>query len=49
MQLYQDLATTPISYFIGHSGMIKSVAISPDGSKLVTGSFDKTAKDLEYV
>ncbi len=28
----------------GHSGMVNSVAFSPDGSRIVTGSYDNTAK-----
>ena len=27
-----------------HSGCIRSVAFSPDGTKIVSGSFDKTIK-----
>ena len=27
-----------------HSGIIMSVAISPDGTKIVSGSYDKTIK-----
>ena len=27
-----------------HSGLIRSVAFSPDGTKIVSGSFDETIK-----
>ena len=30
-----------------HSGLIMSVAFSPDGTKIVSGSFDKTIKVWE--
>ena len=44
MQLYQSLATTRSTTLAGHTDSIKSVAISPDGSKVITGSLDNTAK-----
>ena len=47
MQCYQQFRETPISTLSGphaHTDAISSVAISPDGSKIVTGSDDKTAK-----
>src|SRR5207248_2661802 len=28
----------------GHTGFVKSVAFSPDGTRIVTGSYDNTAK-----
>ena len=30
--------------FIGHGGMVRSVDVSPDGSRVITGSFDYTAR-----
>ena len=47
MQRYQQLWKTPIFTLSGphgHTDAIFSVAISPDGSKVVTGSRDQTAK-----
>ena len=44
VQLYETIAAIPIATLSGHTDWIKSVAISPDGSKIVTGSDDKTAK-----
>jgi WD40 repeat protein len=37
-----------ITTFTGHSSTIKSVAFSPDGTKVVSGSDDSTAKVWEY-
>ena len=41
----EDLLRT----FIGHTGYVSSVVFSPDGSRILTGSADKTAKlwDME--
>ena len=44
MELYDSLAQTPIATLSGHKSQIDSVAISPDGAKVVTGSWDNTAK-----
>lgn len=37
-------ATAEIRTFTGHTGDVSSVAASPDGTELLTGSFDQTAK-----
>ncbi|HKP68690.1 MAG TPA: serine/threonine-protein kinase, partial [Pyrinomonadaceae bacterium] len=45
-----DVATgNEIKKFTGHTRLITSVAFSPDGTKLLTGGFDKTARvwDIE--
>ena len=34
--------------FIGHGGMVRAAAISADGSKVLTGSFDYTAKLWDF-
>ena len=44
MQLYQSFDYSPVVTFSAHKEGIFSVAISHDGSKLVTGSWDGTAK-----
>jgi len=34
--------------FVGHGGMVRSVAISPDGRKLLSGSFDYSAMVWDF-
>ena len=29
---------------VGHGGMVRALAVSPDGSRVLTGSFDYSAK-----
>ena len=36
-------ALEPIT-FTGHTGLVTSISISPDGSKLATGSYDRTVR-----
>jgi len=40
----EDIVTVPILTFIGHTGYLRSVAFSPDGTKVLTGSYDNTAR-----
>jgi len=40
----EDIVTEPIRTFSGHSGAVASVAFSPDGAKVLTGSYDNTAR-----
>jgi len=40
----EDIVTEPIITSSGHSGLVTSVAFSPDGTKVLTGSYDKTAR-----
>ena len=35
--------------FFGHGGMVRAVAVSPDGRTVLTGSFDYTAKLWDFV
>jgi len=39
-----DVVTTPLQTFSGHTGDVLSVAFSPDGTKVLTGSPDGTAR-----
>ena len=40
-----DLATgRPVRTLKGHTGPIRSIAFSPDGRRLVSGSWDRTVK-----
>ncbi len=34
---------------VGHGGMVRALAVSPDGSRVLTGSFDYTAKLWDFV
>ena len=43
-KLYQSHAARSVVTLAGHSDYAYPVAISPDGSKVVTGSYDRTAK-----
>jgi WD40 repeat protein len=38
-----DLHGNQLQFFKGHAGRINSVAFSPDGKNILTGSWDKTA------
>jgi len=40
----EDVVTEPIRTFSGHTDGVYSVAFSPDGTKVLTGSSDKTAR-----
>jgi WD40 repeat protein len=40
---YAD-STTPVHSFRGHTGLVSSVAFSPDGRRLISGSRDHTVK-----
>jgi len=40
----EDVVTEPILTFTGHTGYVPGVAYSPDGTKVLTGSHDGTAK-----
>jgi len=40
----EDIVTEPILTFTGHTGSVYSVAYSPDSTKVLTGSFDHTAR-----
>jgi WD40 repeat protein len=40
----QDKAKIEIVPTLGHSGWITSVAFSPDGIRILSGSWDKTIK-----
>jgi len=42
--LAEEVITQPIRTFSGHTGWVNSVAFSPDGRKVLTGSSDQTAK-----
>ena len=35
--------------FIGHGGMVRALAVSPDGSMVLTGSFDYSARLWDFV
>jgi WD40 repeat protein len=39
-----DLQGNQLQFFKGHAGRINSVAFSPDGKNILTGSWDKTAR-----
>ena len=38
-----------VADFIGHGGMVRALAVSPDGSRVLTGSFDYTARLWDFV
>ena len=42
-----DLSGNMLQVFKGHEGSIRSVAFSPDGKSILTGSWDKTARQWE--
>jgi cytochrome c len=44
------LLTTPPAFadMLGHGGMVRSIAVSPDGSRVLTGSFDYTAMIWDF-
>jgi len=41
---WADVVSVPIRTFAGHASDVYSVAFSPDGSQVLTGSGDNTAK-----
>ena len=43
------LAWSAAADMIGHGGIVRSVAVSPDGKTVLTGSFDYTAKLWDFV
>ncbi len=38
-----------VADFIGHGGMVRALTVSPDGSRVLTGSFDYTARLWDFV
>jgi len=42
-KLWEAATGSELRTFSGHEGEVHSVAFSPDGTKLLTGSWDKTA------
>jgi WD40 repeat protein len=44
-----DHVPTPLDAVVAHGGPIQSLAFSPDGDKLASGSADKTAKEWSVV
>ena len=44
LKLWDAESGQPIRTFTGHSGPVGSVAFSPDGARLLSGSWDKTVK-----
>ena len=44
VRLWNVITGEQINTLVGHTGWLTSVAISPDGNKIATGDFNKTAK-----
>lgn len=42
--IYNAITGGQVTVLYGHTGWVKSLAFSPDGTLLVSGSFDKTVK-----
>ncbi|MCC7016517.1 MAG: WD40 repeat domain-containing protein, partial [Rhodospirillales bacterium] len=42
-------AVAPRADLVGHGGIVRAVAVSPDGRRVVTGSFDYTARLWDFV
>jgi WD40 repeat protein len=51
MKVWDAVSGACVSTLEGHTGGVMSVSVSPDGSRIISGSFDKTVKvwtTLEY-
>jgi WD40 repeat protein len=44
MQTYTSAVVRPVVGYVGHEGAVRGAAFSPDGSRLVTWSYDATAR-----
>ena len=41
-------ATPAIGDMLGHGGMVRAIAVSPDGRQVLSGSFDYTARVWDF-
>jgi hypothetical protein len=44
MQAYSSAIVRPVAGYIGHEGTVRGAAFSPDGTRLLTWSYDATAR-----